>query len=241
MRIGIGPATKGLLGSAVIGIFLVLASCGEDQTTPPYNSGGGTSGTSGTTGTERPDSGDTSATNGASTEEATDSGTNNGGDTGAPTGPFTLTSSAFSAGATSPKKFVCTNGGGQNRSPPLAWSGAPAGTQSYAIVMRDLDYMNGFIHWAIWDIPGSATSLPENVQKSYQPNNVSGAKQAPFNANITGYQGPCSQMSVNTYELTLYAIPTATIKGLNQNSTKQQAAQAIVNAATANTKLAGES
>lgn len=34
---------------------------------------------------------------------------------------------------------------------------------SYAIVMRDLDFNNGFEHWAIWDIPSGVLSLPEDV------------------------------------------------------------------------------
>ena len=47
---------------------------------------------------------------------------------------------------------------------------------------------------------------------------------------------PCS-----TYEITLYAIPTATMPGLTQQTAKGPAAQAIVDAAIASTKLAGES
>src|SRR5262249_36121416 len=148
-------------------------------------------------------------------------------------------------GATIPTKYECSsNGPGQNISPPLAWGSGPAGTQSYAIVMRDLDNIQGgqpFIHWAIWDIPGSVHSLAEGVEHAYQPQTPSGAKQAKFDNNITGYQGPCSPSSVNTYEITVYAIPTATMAGLNQQTTKINAAAAIVGAATATTKFSGES
>jgi len=120
---------------------------------------------------------------------------------------------------------------------------------SYAIVMRDLDFVqNGapFIHWVIWDIPSTTTSLPEGVAQTGQPANVPGAKQANFNQQVIGYYGPCSPNSVNRYELTLYAIPTATIAGITpaggQNpSTKIQAAAAIEAAKTASTKLQGKS
>jgi Raf kinase inhibitor-like YbhB/YbcL family protein len=133
------------------------------------------------------------------------------------------------------------SGGGENASPPLAWTAGPSGTQSYAIVMRDLDFANGFLHWVIWDIPASVLSLPENVEHAYQPSVPAGAKQAPFNANLVGYQGPCSPNSTNTYELTLYAIPTPTIAGLDEQSTKAEAEAAIEAAATASTTLSGES
>ena len=140
-----------------------------------------------------------------------------------------------------PQRHLCTSGGGQNISPALTWTAGPAGTQSYAVIMRDLDYMNGFLHWVIWDIPASALALPENVDHTYQPAAPAGAKQAPFNGSITGYYGPCSPSSVNTYEFTLYALPSGTLSGLTQQSTKEQAASAIVAAALAFAKLSGES
>jgi Raf kinase inhibitor-like YbhB/YbcL family protein len=164
------------------------------------------------------------------------------GDTGADvaSGPMVLTSSAYMEGQKIPTVHECSPAG-QNQSMPLAWTPGPQGTQSYAIVMRDLDFQMGFIHWVIWDIPANVMSLPQDVQHAYQPSIPAGAKQAPFNGQVTGYYGPCSPNSVNTYELTLYAIPTATIAGLTQMTSKAQAATAIVNAATATAKLSGES
>jgi Raf kinase inhibitor-like YbhB/YbcL family protein len=164
-----------------------------------------------------------------------------GGSAGA--SAFALTSTAFTEGAMIPRRHECATAGGgaQNVSPPFTWTAGPAGTQSYAIVMRDLDFQSGFVHWVIWDIPGSLRALPENIQQVYQPSDPAGAKQAPFSASVTGYYGPCSPSSVNTYEFTLYAIPTATLAGLSQSSDKTQAATAIVSAATASAKLSGES
>ena len=89
-------------------------------------------------------------------------------------------------------------------------------------------------------LPGDVRMLPENVQRVYQPSVPAGAKQAPFGG-TAGYFGPCSPNSVNTYEFTIYAMPTATLAGLTQQSTLAQAAAAITGAALASAKLAGES
>ena len=153
---------------------------------------------------------------------------------------FALTSTAFAQDAMIPMQYECSPSG-QNISPPLAWTAGPSGTMSYAVVLRDLDFMNGFVHWAIWDIPASATGLPEDVEHVYQPADPAGAKQAPFNGGEIGYHGPCSPSSVNTYEFTVYAIDVATIPGLDAMSTKEEAATAIVGAATATATLSGES
>lgn len=120
------------------------------------------------------------------------------------------------------------------------------GTMSFALVMRDLNFKpppqnEPFIHWVIWDIPSSLTSLPEAVAATPNPPNVQGAKQAKFNALVTGYYGPCSLSSTNTYELTLYAIPQASISGITPATDKVEAAKAIEAAATASTKLSGKS
>jgi Raf kinase inhibitor-like YbhB/YbcL family protein len=239
MRVRLGSATRAFVGSAALGVVLVLAACGEDSPAIPSADGGSSSGTSGDPGA---DSGSTTPPDdGGSSGNPDDSGSTDSGGNQDAAGSFTLTSTAYAEGGMIPEKHECTNGGGQNASPPLAWSGAPAGTQSYAIVMRDLDFQNGFIHWVIWDIPGNLTSLPEDIEHVYEPATPAGAKQARFNQAIRGYQGPCSPNSVNTYEVTLYAIPTATMQGLNQATSKAQAATAIVGAAIASTKLAGES
>jgi len=58
---------------------------------------------------------------------------------------FSLTSSAFAAGALVPKTFTCD---GSDVSPPLAWTGASAATKSYALLVDDPDAPSGtFTHW----------------------------------------------------------------------------------------------
>jgi Raf kinase inhibitor-like YbhB/YbcL family protein len=156
-------------------------------------------------------------------------------------GSFSLTSGAFAEGEVIPQQYECTTGGGTNISPPLAWTAGPPATQSYAVVLRDLDYQSGFLHWVIWDIPASVHALPENVGEGFEPATPAGAKQAPFLTGAVGYYGPCSPNSVNTYEFTVYALPGATLSGLDASSTIQQAATAIESSALASAKLSGES
>lgn len=221
----------GAAAVVAVTVMLCAASCGDDSGSGGSSStAGGTTVTSSTTGATG-----ATTTTGATTSSTTQSSTSTG------SGAFELTSSVLMEGGTIPEEHECTSGGGQNVSPPLSWTAGPAGTMSYAIVMRDLDFMSGFIHWVIWDIPSDVTSLPAGVEGVYQPSVPAGAKQAPFNAGTIGYFGPCSPNSVNTYEFTVYAVGTATIPGLDDQSTKQEAEAAIVGAAIGSATLSGES
>ncbi|WP_410604057.1 YbhB/YbcL family Raf kinase inhibitor-like protein [Amycolatopsis sp. lyj-90] len=160
---------------------------------------------------------------------------------------FTLSSTAFANGGVMPKVHECTSGGGQdpakrNESPPLAWSGAPAAAKSYAIVMRDLDNAN-LIHWVIYDIPVTATSLPQNVEHAYRPSVPAGARQIYYrgSASLYGYQGPCSPSTVNTYEFVVHALDRASLTGLTSSSSTQTAARAITAASLGTARISGES
>ncbi len=160
---------------------------------------------------------------------------------------FTLSSTAFANGGVMPKVHECTSGGGQdpakrNESPPLAWSGAPAAAKSYAIVMRDLDNAN-LIHWVIYDIPVTSTSLPQNVEHAYRPSVPAGARQIYYrgSASLYGYQGPCSPSTVNTYEFVVHALDRASLTSLTSSSSTQTAARAITAASLGTARISGES
>lgn len=85
---------------------------------------------------------------------------------------MTLSSPDFQDGGIIPDQFTAkANTPGQPPkavSPALTWTGTPAGTQSFVLIMHDLDVMVGKstadnLHWLAYNIPATATSLPQNV------------------------------------------------------------------------------
>jgi Raf kinase inhibitor-like YbhB/YbcL family protein len=71
---------------------------------------------------------------------------------------ITLTTSAFAPNAVIPKPFSCE---GNDKSPDLAWTGAPKGTKSFALIVDDPDAPGGtFTHWVLFDLPASTAALP---------------------------------------------------------------------------------
>jgi Raf kinase inhibitor-like YbhB/YbcL family protein len=97
-----------------------------------------------------------------------------------------LHSSAFSAQAMIPRRFTCE---GEDLSPPLNWSGAPASTRSFVLLCDDPDAPAGtWHHWAAYDIPADRTAL---VQGAAQHGEREGFKQAINDFRRPDYGGPC--------------------------------------------------
>jgi Raf kinase inhibitor-like YbhB/YbcL family protein len=174
---------------------------------------------------------------GGGSADATTGGDSSGttdvtGDT--PSGPFTLTSAMLVDGQPFAVANTCDDPAGVNRSPAFAWTGAPAGTMSFAIVFVDRSFggASGFLHSVIYDIPASRTDLPENVEKTYAPANVPGAHQTlAFNGSTRGYLGPCPNPAdgPHMYEFALFAINAPTLPGAMMSTTGAQA-RMIINA-----------
>lgn len=115
---------------------------------------------------------------------------------------FSLTSTDLKQGQPIPMQFWgCT---GTGISPQLSWSGAPAGTRSYAITLFDPDAPtgSGFWHWVAWDIPASTTSLPEAATLP------AGAVSGRNDGGGFGYTGPCPPVGDIThhYHFTVIAL-----------------------------------
>lgn len=95
-----------------------------------------------------------------------------------------LTSAAFETGGAIPSRHT---GEGEDVSPALAWNDVPEGTESFALVCHDPDAplvlprTYGFVHWVLYNIPGSATSLAEGSEEFTQGKN---------NFGNPGYGGP---------------------------------------------------
>ena len=100
-------------------------------------------------------------------------------------------------------------------SPELDWTPGPSGTMSYAVTLTDLT--NGYIHWAIWNIPvpsGAPTkiTLPAKLDTLAMLTTPMGAIQI-NRFNGRGYYGPCLVGETDTFQFQVYAIPTASLAG----------------------------
>ncbi len=128
---------------------------------------------------------------------------------------FRLTSSTFQEGAMLPANTVL-NGldcHGENISPALAWSGAPAGTKSYALVLDDYEARggDGFIHWVAYNIPATTTSLAANAGAA-EPDLASGGRHAYSDFLKRRYDGPCPpEGPPHKYRFTVYALDLESI------------------------------
>jgi hypothetical protein len=126
--------------------------------------------------------------------------------------PFSVASPAFKDGDVWPAKFAGADPSrtnppcpGQNVSPPLAWSNAPAATKTFAIMMYDPDGGNGLgaVHWVAYDIPSSKTSLAEGEASGSPKGWVSGRN----NVGTDHYFGPCGPAghALHHYVITVIA------------------------------------
>jgi len=117
---------------------------------------------------------------------------------------ISITSTAFAQGQPIPPIYSCD---GKGSSPPLGWSGAPAGTSSFALIMDDPDApMGTFVHWVIYNIPASTTGLPEALSKDAAL--ADGSQQGPNSTRRPGYTGPCPPSGTHRYFFKLYALDT---------------------------------
>ena len=125
---------------------------------------------------------------------------------------LTLSTTAFPDGGQIPVQFTAAADGvtlGEGTSPPLAWVNPPAGTESFVLHMHDIDVVrNGTtddqLHWLVWNIPTTATGLPEGVQRESQ------LPDGSYQISATGpmYRGPSAPATgpLHHYVLELYAL-----------------------------------
>lgn len=124
-----------------------------------------------------------------------------------------VTSSAFQNGEPIPKQH---SGDGADKSPPLAWSNAPDGTQQFALICDDPDAPTPrpWVHWILYNIPADVPSLPEGVPNAERPDRPQGAAQGKnsFGSGATiGYRGPAPPPGHGThhYHFKVYALDEA--------------------------------
>jgi Raf kinase inhibitor-like YbhB/YbcL family protein len=105
------------------------------------------------------------------------------------------------------KGFGCT---GDNISPALSWSGAPAKTKSFAVSMYDPDAPtgSGWWHWVVFNIPAGTTSLPKGAGDPTKNLMPQGAIQSRTDFGADGYGGPCPPKGdkPHHYHITVFAV-----------------------------------
>lgn len=120
---------------------------------------------------------------------------------------LSLSSPAIRDGEFVPARHACT---GEDVSPSFEWSGAPEGTQGFALLCEDPDAPSGvFRHWAVFDIPAGTTGLAGQLPPSLDL--PDGMRQAVNDFGKPGYGGPCPPKGhgVHHYHFRLAALDVA--------------------------------
>jgi Raf kinase inhibitor-like YbhB/YbcL family protein len=136
---------------------------------------------------------------------------------------LTITSAAFTHDGAIPTKYTCE---GDDISPPLAWSGVPAGTKSLVLIVDDPDAPDPkapkmtWVHWILYNLPPSASHLTENAGSHLPPGTKSG-----FNDwKRASYGGPCPPIGRHRYFHKLYALDTTLAELTSPTKTAVEAA-----------------
>lgn len=117
-----------------------------------------------------------------------------------------LTSTNFINQGEIPAVHTCE---GIDISPALAWSKAPKGTKSFALIVDDPDAPDPanprmtWVHWVLYNIPASTDTLAQGVKKL-----PDGTMEGLNDWEQTGYRGPCPPIGRHRYFHKLYALDT---------------------------------
>lgn len=154
---------------------------------------------------------------------------------------FTVTTPDFADGGTIGMAQVHTRCQGQNRSPALAWSGEPAGTQSFGVTMYDPDAPapGGWWHWTVFNIPAGVHGLAANAGAGTPGLLPAGAGEGRNDFGFSHYGGPCPPPGApHRYEITVYALKTARLP-LGPDSPGARVAAALRANALATARITG--
>jgi Raf kinase inhibitor-like YbhB/YbcL family protein len=114
-----------------------------------------------------------------------------------------LTSSAFEHLGAIPSRYTCE---GDDLAPPLAWTGAPAGTRSFALIVDDPDAPDPaapkrvWVHWVVYNLPATADALPEGGRLPAV------ARVGRNDSHQLRWDGPCPPIGRHRYFFKLYAL-----------------------------------
>ncbi|MES2524692.1 MAG: YbhB/YbcL family Raf kinase inhibitor-like protein [Gemmatimonadota bacterium] len=146
---------------------------------------------------------------------------------------FTLTSLAFAPGTAIPERHTCD---GIQQSPPLSWRDAPAGTESFALIVDDPDASKGtFVHWVLYNIASDVSGLQDGASPNELPDD---SREGLNDDGNPGYTGPCPPSGSHRYFHKLYALDTA-LADLGARATKTDLERAMEGHVLATAELIG--
>jgi Raf kinase inhibitor-like YbhB/YbcL family protein len=150
-----------------------------------------------------------------------------------------LQSPVFKSNAPLPLAYT---GYGDFKSPPLTWSGTPKGTREFVLTLENQDapLERYSVHWLLYDIPGTATGLPEMAPDKANrdhPSPISGARRGLNAMKWLGYlpPRPFAGSGPQHFVFTLYALDTDLT--LPDGASKEQLLAAIKGHVLADAKL----
>lgn len=114
-----------------------------------------------------------------------------------------LASAVFQQGTEIPSYYTSE---GENVSPELSWSDAPANTKSFVLVMHDPDAPRpgGFTHWVLYNIPATTLHVEDKVPNE---SSIPGLGiQGKNDSGKVGYIGPAPPSGAHRYFFRLFAI-----------------------------------
>jgi Raf kinase inhibitor-like YbhB/YbcL family protein len=147
---------------------------------------------------------------------------------------LTLTSPVLANNGPISREYTCDDA---DIAPALAWSGAPQGTKSFALIVDDPDAPDPkapkmtYVHWVLYDIPASSTGIAKGGAKP------PGARDGKNDWKKTGYGGPCPPIGRHRYFFKLFALDTAL--GDLKTPTKDQLLAAMKGHVVAQAELVG--
>jgi Raf kinase inhibitor-like YbhB/YbcL family protein len=119
---------------------------------------------------------------------------------------FSLRSPDFEPQGAIPAKYTCD---GDDSSPALAWSDAPAETKSFALIIDDPDAPDPrapkttWVHWVLYNLPAGTSGLPAGTTADNLP---AGALEGINDWKSVGYRGPCPPIGRHRYFHKIFAL-----------------------------------
>jgi len=151
---------------------------------------------------------------------------------------FSLRSASFEHEAAIPAKHTCQ---GVDTAPPLAWSDAPAGAASFALIVDDPDAPDPrapkttWVHWVLYNLAAATSALPEGAKTADLPAET---LEGVNDFGTTGYRGPCPPIGRHRYFFKLYALDVHTL-GLPPGVKRPELLKAIQGHILAETQYLG--